>query len=1247
MWGRRTMLACALAAVMLVPGAAWALKVVVPGVVTVNVPQVAPSTTVTTPTPPPAEVVAALPVAGPFVNLAARLVNGTLKAAGATTCPVGKTVGGAVPGAGGATITSALCALGSFGYVVHTVVPGAGPDGQARTIDTAAIIGIPSFIDANGDGRTDLLVTLTITGLLKFQFDVRKVGPTASLPVSVEAIVEDPTGGSLPRHSLAFGYDTRESSAPKVFTATVTPPTPGGSTSVDVDTTISGAGDSLALLGGLFDGTAGDRRNPMGARLAYAPVPPTSGISFTLPDTTAPAGTMLLGLRAGAPTSADARVELVQGSRTLTVQAHVQDVPASTNLAYFSRSVPDPESNVQQQLRYRASAEIPGVDVDYLDQTDGATAVHAIVRARDVPTTMQLTQNADDRAEFTVPQGALGHLEFGFARNGDPQFLQREEPYGYVSEADGVRSISGLVVGLRSFNLTAAKRFFFTARLAGESGPPLLLRVRRPDLSADASFGNLPRQISATGSFTDAGGSLTYNGFGQSIEGIDLEAHADQPLFDRIRSLAVHVSGLPARVGISYAAGSNDQELQLSAPDGVRSIELSASSSRTDLAPLPPDDSSGVIYREAGEDVSAGARLRGLQLLAVHLLPRGTVQLDTHLAGAEGQTFHVDLHKNDLTADVQTSALPARMKLRYEPDRRILFEGSETLADLRVDLHRDASLLGTDDPILASVHDAGLHIRDLPTTDIRIDVDAKHLLFDATAPVGAIEAYLSDTADHPVAPGDEDGVLATVEPDRLRAAVRILGMQRVEVSADPLRVQIAAGSGPALRVHGTYKPDAATPTATVDAVVGSLPTRLDLRQDGGWIRYDADATVQVLDLHAHDLPLSLFRHFDGQIRALPSHLDIAIDPENTGVGIDAGNQAVGDVRAEIWSDGPPLGLPPHGTTTIDVDRSAGLHARLGVVGVQRALFAKRFGDEIALHTAFVDPHPDPLAARQVSRDGTLTVSVPTPPQTLDLNLNTRLDTLLTYTASAPIGNIDIAVRLLSVEADVHLRRLPSELRFCYSGVRLGCDEQSPPTFLVDPGLFRPRERITLKHDLNAYLQTNATEPIGVDVQTCYPRDEKPGESTFRNAVGCLRESFPYHTMTIKDLRASNFRLEYASGDSDQRDSDGDPVEDGLLLLYLDTDANGVRLRSFSTHNNTYKANGDIVTKDLDIFKNESSPLRANDYWILMDVDPPPVGTEAETTDPQAYLVCDGLDIYKDGLNVVPFLPICSSGAGGG
>jgi len=114
-------------------------------------------------------------------------------------------------------LTSLTCSIGILDYKFLTRWQ--RPDGSIVERTTTATIGVPTILNVDDDAAGDLIGTFTLTGNNSIGVIVdRAIGETSTLPVSVEAILNDPNGSLFGgRQHIAVGYDARADKAPQRF----------------------------------------------------------------------------------------------------------------------------------------------------------------------------------------------------------------------------------------------------------------------------------------------------------------------------------------------------------------------------------------------------------------------------------------------------------------------------------------------------------------------------------------------------------------------------------------------------------------------------------------------------------------------------------------------------------------------------------------------------------------------------------------------------------------------------------------------------------------------------------------------------------------------------------------------------------------------------------------------------------------------------------------------------------------------
>lgn len=219
-----------------------------------------------------------------------------------------------------------------IGYVV---VYGAVPvtaefftawDGDAGTVQRShpALLGVPTPLDVDEVDGPDLVGTITLDGDdLTVQVD-RPPGADP-LPVSVEAVLHDSADRELGRDRLAVGYDARHDAAPDSFELAMplgALTAPGSGTPIEI--VQDGRGEAVALVGALFDGTAGDRQGPVDdLRLDLALSPEHASVLVAFDG----------GLEVGLTTDRPGPAVLERRNATGTASLTVENLPSSLALS--------------------------------------------------------------------------------------------------------------------------------------------------------------------------------------------------------------------------------------------------------------------------------------------------------------------------------------------------------------------------------------------------------------------------------------------------------------------------------------------------------------------------------------------------------------------------------------------------------------------------------------------------------------------------------------------------------------------------------------------------------------------------------------------------------------------------------------------------------------------------------------------------------------------------------------------------
>jgi hypothetical protein len=1158
------------------------------------------------------------------VNLSAPYIEGLLTGqtqpldtVGNLVCAPGQKVGGYLPG--GQPVSQALCAIPAldYQYVTRFKQPGGGEIVRRHT----ALINVPTALNVDGDLLPDVIATVQVFSLTQFTIKIDRVlGEIATLPVKIEAIVDDPTAGGLPRENINVGYDARDSRAPNTWKATATLPDDGSDalTTLDIVKDVAGAGTTIKTVGGLFDGDSLARRDPMGGEIAYTPVPTQATLGLTLGS--------YMEVRAGSnlPVGVKARAEIVDGPREQLVNFNLAGLPQSLRVR-----LEEPGTN-QRIVTYAASANVPSLDATYSDSVGGALGTKVVAKASGLPTGMVLHQTGARAATFNATGGTLGSVEVGYA-NGEPRLLANAtHPYARIFDDGTLKSYAGRIDGLQSAAVDATTKIAGELQLGPDPRKPLRALVDMPGRHIDALLEDLPRHLKVL--YDADGGVIDYNAFGETIDDITLDAEQTTPFFGRVKRIHGHISGLPSHAVVNIKP--NNGGFKLDANNPIGSVEALLTSGPD--ASLPAGQL-GAQVEDLADRFTAFARVEGLKLVDVTTGPGDAVTGHVQLAS---KPLRVRYLRTGQTIDASLSPIPSDMTVSFDPAAgKVDYNANGPIASIDATVTADAPLFGRVKRIVARVEKlpnvVGIGFK--PAT-------GSGVAFSATPAVGMIQAAMDDgvASATPLAAG-KSGVVMKDVPSEFSLFGRLFNVSSANVTTVGSNFEATLATGPLpnnelqdldLDVTFDTPGDAVAAPAHIVAFVQDLPTTLTLKQQGSKTIYDAHSTVPKVTLDARNLPggssgASLdggLHNAVGTLTGVPTHFEIAQSPK---AGVTA-NGAFTRADLEAWDHGPQNAAFPE-----DNRNKVALNTRDGRLHVQARVFALSkvlLGTSLttSVETAFGSA-PAPL---DIAVDGgtggeplDLDVVVDDLPLSSTFTLSQLGGMKLGWTADA--ANTDVQVKLSSkdVGADLTLTDLPSFVDVCVGGGLTGCSPKAPSFFQAGDDLWIFPNAFT--------AVTNANGTITMGGKVCLPPTDGDGEAL--NPPGtvygaCLNGTSP-NRIEIDNLRLKQQRLEFASGDTTNEDEDGDPLEDDLLKLWLEGDSQGIRVNNLHVRNDTSDSSTIVRAGH-----NGGLPLRnsGDHFFLLADMSGIPNSEIRENK-----MECDDLDVKVDlpvlGLtDVLPF-----------
>jgi hypothetical protein len=1139
-----------------------------------------------------------------------------LDTAGNLLCGPGQTVGGLSPLL--APLGTATCAIPALDYQWVTRFKTVG--GAEIVRRHTALVNVPTLLNVDDDLLPDVIGTVEVTSLSTFVVKIDRASLEAgTLPLKIEAIVDDPTAGALPRENINVGYDARDSRAPSTWKTTATLPDDGSDalTTLNVVTDVTGGGAAITTLGGLFNGDSLFRRDPMGGRIRYAGVPAQATLGLTLGS--------YMEVRAGAssPVSVQGDAEIVGGPREQRVNVNLNGLPQSLRVR-----MEEPGVN-QRKVTYAATAGVPSLNATYTDTVAGTVATKVLAKAAGVPTGMVLNQTGARAATFTATGGTVGSVEVGYA-NGEPKLLAVDHPYARVSDDGTLKSYAGRIDALQSASFDATTTVTGELQLGPDPRKTFRALIDQPTRHIDARIDKLPRHLAVL--YDGDGGLIDYNAFAETIDEITLDADQTTPFFGRVKRIHGRIAGLPSQATINIKPAGGGMKLSTNNPIG--SVEALLTSGPD--ASLPAGQL-GAQVEDLADRFTAFARVEGLRLVDVTTGPGDAMAGHVQLAS---KPLRVRYLKPGQTIDASLSAIPSDVTVSFDPDAgKVDYTANAGIDSIDATVTSDTPLFGRAKRLVA-------RIERLPSI---VNVGFKPasgdgVAFSATPAVGMIQAALDDgvASATPLAAG-RSGVVMTDVPSAFSLFGRLFNVSSATVTTAGSNLDatlntgaLAGGDLQDLDLDVTFDTpgDAVADPAHIVGFVQDLPATLTLSQHGATTTYDASSTVPKVTLDARNLPGGSaggsldggLHNAVGTLTGVPTHFDIVSSPA---AGVSA-NGPITRADLEAWDRGAQnAAFPEDGRNKVSLDtRDGRLHVQARVFGLKKVLLSNALTTSV--ETAFgATPAPLDLAvdggsgAEPLDLDATIT-DLPT---SSTFTFSQVLGMKIGWSADAPGTDVGLKVAAKDVGADLTISDLPSSVNVCVGGGLVGCSPKAPSFFQAGSDLW------IFPNAFTAVTSANGTITLGGKI--CLPPTDGDGEALDPPGTvygACLDGTSP-NRVEITNLRLKQQRLEFASGDTTNEDEDGDPFEDDLLKLWLEGDAQGIRVDNLLVRNDTSDSSTIVRAGH-----NGGLPLRnsGDHFFLLADMSGIP-NTEIR----ENQMECDDLDVKVDlpllGLtDVVPF-----------
>lgn len=859
-------------------------------------------------------VTASVPILGTLLNGVQTLLSGVVAATTTAACD--------------ATDNETVCSLTVLSYAVATDY--VQPNGTHTANVTGAIINVPAFVDATGDGFPDLQVTATGLSASNVKLEIRRyLFAPANMPVSVEAIVADPSASN---RVINVGYDARAKSAPNVWTANASITT-GTSIKVNANLSVQGAPSTMAVVGGVYNpGPSGARLNPKQARLNYTPVPASSAIAFNL-GPNAQTGT----ISAATQTRADLDLLLQDGAKGQRVNGTIDKLQKPITLLLD-------KVDGNQHVRLNTQKDVDNAKLTYESFTADGVMQRVRLNADKLPGQTDFTQtkegilvDADSPIETVSGGVSLGvpPSETSSPKPVPANFPVESDDPSYVHQdtTNEVNSTTFRVKGIEHVSVATTgpqtnRKMTIGARLTSAPLHAVVTNDAQPGGTRyDADINDLPhnftvaiapaqkRLLEFCGSKTDQADPCSADAQAepQGIANITLnEARSPEPLFGEAKKLTGVVNDIPSTLGLDLEtrkpSGPSDPDqatrVRIDTTRPVGEVILRASDGSA-LPDNPTDD--GVVFIDTPATWLVVARVHGLSSIRFDTSP--LVPVDGSVKTAGNHVFDLDLTKQSdgdpmpLVVDGKINKLPSEVGVRVSNDNgvRMKYTASSTIGEISATV---TGLPGSLPSIFARATDFpkelnviagdGTYAADTGANGGRIGL----VEFQGGPNVADVGTWMPFRAEPGLTSGelrgDRDGFSYDDRGGVLRVGARVSGFRGFRYSPEganaffPMRVE--ADIDPALaQPFGLSLYKSGTPDSTYQGFIDRIQPKTKIAIGYGsrgngfgfydaccaparLIHYEADGVLSKLDLRSNLGDAN--RYFRLQLQDLPRYMDV-------------------------------------------------------------------------------------------------------------------------------------------------------------------------------------------------------------------------------------------------------------------------------------------------------------------------------------------------------------------------------------
>jgi hypothetical protein len=792
-----------------------------------------------------------------------------------TLCPVVTTLDntvGDLPIVGEITggLKALLCNLGAAEYRFHTVWE--APNGTKVVRTHNAVIGVPTLLNVDNTAGPELTGTIWPSGLTGLRMDIGRYGFPGPLPVSVEAVIKDPTG-DLDKENIAFGYDQLgDNRSPQHFTAKLdladllVADEPG----IAVDIVQKNPGDDTDLIASLFDGTPANRVDPTAGRVEFGNSPTNLGVDLTLADP------LVATLRANVTGPVNAILTQKDGLEEKRFTARVEDIP---NVMSLSIGQADPRIVYTGTNTVGVPQTIDRLTLNGTSTTpffSRATNLNGNIEGLSSGTEFNLDQATNTVALNTTQPISLVEL---VAASRPPQGA--DLPAGGEQGAI-IRDRTGedFVIGARLRQLKS-----LSAGLAGPytlhaetAGGPFGINARLEDLDGTVRIADLPTTLDLSADLLT--GAITYTG-NSTINSIDIDLTSTTPLFLGANQVGLLLQGVPTSFTVNLPTALSN--FSFSANNPINKIEAFAKSptATDDSSVLSPADA-GAVLRKVGASTFLFARVFKLQQVDAGFDP-----VNVHAKMESGHRFVGDVIMEqpggapNLDLDATVTNLPADVTFGLGDDgtggTKIDYTASDPINEISVNADGLGLLPGAD-----PLHGV---ITTIPN-EFHLKLPASGPVADFDIPSGQIGQIRVAAGALPLPdPSGDDNLTYRDIPGTFGISGRLSAIRDFSLGLDPIALVLGLSTNDserkAIDADAQIQATAADPLQSILARLDkpSSQTTLNLTTADGEptrMSYTGTDVINNIDLRAENLaglPL-----IDGHLATIPEELDVCFDP---------------------------------------------------------------------------------------------------------------------------------------------------------------------------------------------------------------------------------------------------------------------------------------------------------------------------------------------------------------------------------